>query len=284
MATELFVATLATNNSLDDLGIFLKSLMLWNVTPPTIYLFADTAVAAAIATFKYTGPIHVKIALDRYTNKTRRTMEATKGTERPNMFFELVCEKLNLLDWVFSAQPSAKGVFFFDADICFFGPLPSIPESAAVMLSQHMIQPADEAKFGKYNAGFLWLSSAEAVKVWREACATSRFFEQAALECFDGPEWSGRLGHFGVEHNYGWWRLLQGVEEPAVLQRKWSLFRDPTNSGIRVGGVALGSVHTHWHEKRDLATTIFNRFVANFLEKITGSQPKSRRLHKLIVG
>jgi hypothetical protein len=280
------VATLVTNNALDDLAIFLKTLMLWNEVPPTIFLFADTAVAQAVPSFKYTGEIRTKVVLDKYANKTRAEMEATRGSVRPNMWFDLMCEKLDLLDWVFSEQGATgpRRVFLFDADICFFGPLPEVPSTASVMLSQHMIRPRDEARFGKYNAGYLWIGAPEAVAAWRAACDTSHFFEQAALECFDGPEWAGRVAHFGIQHNYGWWRLLQGAEDPAALQKKWSIFRDKANAGIRVDGAALGSVHTHWHEKRDMATATFNQFVKGFLERLAPSHPKAKQLHRILSG
>ena len=264
------VATLATNHALHDLRVFLKTLMLWNSTPPTIYMLVDTDIENALSGISYKGHIKTMNVLDRYTNKTRLEME------QQSLWHEFMCEKLRVLDWAF--MEATDGVFFFDADICFLGPLPTIPAGTEVMLSQHMIRPADEAKFGKYNAGYCWMSSKKAVDAWRQACPTSRYYEQAALECFDGEEWKGRVGQFSQQHNYGWWRLLQGATDAETLQKQWSIFRGAEHSGIVVNGVPLVSVHTHWHEKKDFTIIYFNNLVKSILNRIAKSQPKTYKL------
>lgn len=271
------IATLATNHALHDLRVFLKTLMLWNSTPPTIYMLVDTAIDSALSDIRYKGHIKTMNVLDRYTNKTRQEME------KESLWHEFMCEKLRVLDWAFTEEGgNGSGVFFFDADICFLGPLPTIPAGTEVMLSQHMIRAGDEAKFGKYNAGYVWMSNKKAVDVWRQACPNSRYYEQAALECFDAEEWKGRVGHFGQEHNYGWWRLLQGVTDTETLQKQWSIFRGADHSGIVVNSVPLASVHTHWYEKKDFTIIYFNKLVKSMLDRITKSQPKTYKLMAII--
>ena len=279
------IATLATNHAWEDLQVFVATLTLWNRQPsqeaPTIYLACDRFVADRVDELRrsYQGRIVTRVCLEPYTGLTRSEMEATRlphASGRPdfNLFFQFTLEKISLLEWVFDEEPSAandRGVFFFDADICWLGPLPEVPASADVVLSPHLIRPEDERRYGVYNAGFLWTRSREALILWRTACETSHFFEQAALEVFDQtPGWEGRVAQFPVQHNYGWWRLWQGRRPPAELQAEWTVFRDPDrrNAGLRVAGAPLGSIHTHWQERRDMATAQFNRFVVQKLQLI----------------
>jgi hypothetical protein len=246
---------------------------LWNSKPPTIYMLVDTAVNNALSGIQYKGTIRAKILLERYTNKTRQEME------QQSLWHEFMCEKHNVLDWAFREEGvAADGVFFFDADICFLGPLPTIPTGTEVILSQHLIRNKDEAKFGKYNAGYVWMSNKGVVDVWRQASNTSRYYEQAALECFDAEEWKGRVGYFGPEHNYGWWRLLQGSIDAETLQKQWSIFRTAEHSGIRINNIPLISVHTHWHEKKDFTIIYFNNSVKTMLKQISKSQSKTYKL------
>ena len=261
----MIIATLATNLAFNDLTIFLKSLALWNKTEyPTIYLYTDDDMPDPI----YDGPIVVNRVLNKYSSFNRKKMESMPSTKYSSLWFEFQAEKLNLLDWVFSCEPNAKekGVFYFDADICFLGPLPTIPANRLVALSPHMIRDEDTAKFGKYNAGFLWVKTPDVVDAWRKACPTSRFFEQAALECFDGPEWSSSLHTFPIQHNYGWWRMWQGKASSKELMSEWSMQRNAKHSGILVQNEALCSVHTHWTERFDRATFNFNAFIIKSLE------------------
>jgi hypothetical protein len=258
------VATLATAKSLPDLRIFLKTLQLWNRPAPTVYLYADTAVAAA--DLSYSGEIHRKDALSAYSAFTRPQMERMPG-RYGSLWSQFMAEKIALLEWVFEAAPEAKteGVFFLDADICFFGPLPAVPPGHSVALSQHMIRPTDEARFGIFNGGFLWFKGPAALQRWRAACEGSRFFEQAALEVFAED---ADLYRFPIQNNYGWWRLWQAPEPPEARMRAWGIRRsDTASAGITVEGAPLLSVHTHWADQ-SLDTQGFNAFVTGLLKKL----------------
>lgn len=278
-----YVCTLATNHALQDLQCFLKSLMLWNASaPPTIYLFADAAIAAAIPAMKYGGKIVVKEALNPYSGKTRLEMERIAVGEK-TLWYEFQMEKLALLEWVFASEATASevGVFYLDADICFFGQLPAIPAGRDVAVSPHMICKRDEAKYGAYNAGYVWMRSTEAVEAWRTASKTSRFFEQAALEVFDEAAWTGRVDTLPVQNNYGWWRMFQADTDYPTLQKAWGLKRDPNSSGIVIGGLPLLSVHTHW-VTGDYTTGAFNAFVRQILEKLAPRHDPAKRLLSII--
>lgn len=199
-----------------------------------------------------------------------------------SLWFEFQMEKLALLEWAFTADLSATtGVYYLDSDICFFNSLPVIPPNYKVALSRHMIHPRDEALYGKYNAGFLWVRDLEAVDAWRKACGSSRFFEQAALEVFDSEKWSSTRYVFPIQENYGWWRMFQGEVHYSVLQGKWSFFRSPNTSGLTVDKVPLGSVHTHW-VTRDATTSAFNIFVLNILKKLAPAHAPAKKMLAII--
>ena len=258
--TPSAIATLATGVVIDDLRVLFKSLAIFNRNPPTIYLFCDKAIATALPALKYPGKLVVKEALEAYAGLNRAAMERMPGEKYSTRFFDFTMEKVELLKWVLQEEPDA---LFCDADICFLAPLPEIPRGVEVALSPHMIRPEDEARFGKYNAGFMWFSSLGAVSTWEKGCKTSRFFEQAALE--DVAISAGGLFTFPVTQNYGWWRLWQGVEPSRTLFSKWSIKRTPTSAGIAISGVPLGSVHTHFFERNDMATKQFNDLVTDML-------------------
>lgn len=271
------IATLATRHAWEDLVVFVGTLTLWNKEVlPTLYISCDTEVATKLPTLSYPGRIVHRVVLDPYTNLVRGDMERLPSKHGySNLFFDFVMEKLDLLEWALSTEPSTEttGLFFFDADICFLGPVPTVPLGYDVALSPHAIREQDELRYGTYNAGFLWIRGRPALELWRTACETSTFYEQVALNCFDtAPGWQERTYRFPIQHNYGWWRLWQGRRSAAELMAEWSLFRDPSgqSAGIRVAGKPLQSVHTHWQERKDMATAHFNRFVAGWLKKLAG--------------
>lgn len=280
------IATLATNQSLQDLLIFLKSLSIW-YTPenlPHVYIFCDSFVMSKIVEQKVYPNFTINNCLDRYSFLTRASMEGIRVNSGKTLWYEFQVEKMNLLNWVFLKNPEAsvEGVFYLDSDICFFGQLPSIPETALVAVSPHCITERDEARFGKYNGGFLWVRTISAVNAWAAACPFSRFHEQAALECFDGPQWENVVYKFPVQNNYGWWRLWQGRKDPITLKKAWTFFRNAEHSGILVEGLPLRSVHTHFVEPADAFVSSFNEFVVHFLKILSKSHPKANALLKLL--
>ncbi len=168
-----------------------------------------------------------------------------------------------------------------DADICFLGPIPEPPpEPYQVALAPHMIRNHDEALYGKYNGGYAWFRTHAAVNAWRGACATSRFFEQAALEVFDTEPWSATLFTFPKQVNYGWWRMWQAKESPQAAIQEWGLFRNAPGAGLQVGGKPLLSVHTHWHRAgiSEEAVSNFNMVVIGWLQKISAMHPPAKKM------
>lgn len=264
------IATLATGSAISDLKLFLFTLELWNAVPPTVYLLCDSEIASK--QLDYSGTIHIRNGLDAYSGLTRAKMERTPGTTQ-NQWTDFMLEKTILLEWALSEQPN---VLFCDSDICFMAPLFEIPEGTTLAVSQHQIRPQDEARFGAYNGGMLWVTDKAQVELWRSATANSRFFEQAAIE--DVAAAATNLYQIPRQENYGWWRLWQGVKAPTALMAEWTMQWGSNNSGIMVAGQPLGSIHTHFGEVRDAATLQYNKWVLHWLAKLTMHAPAQRLL------
>ncbi len=306
-APPTVIATLATIGALPDLRNLLFSLQLFQpAAPPRVYLYCDEPVATAVRSssalgFSYKGDIITNTtALARYSGLNRQQMEQRPGQRFPSLWFDFMAEKISLLKWAFAEEGEAAadlgvmvtdanpGILFCDADICFFAPLPSIPARAHVALSPHDIRAADEARYGRYNGGFAWLSHSRYADAWLAACdAGQRFYEQSALEDVAAVARAVRpsaLYEFPRTQNYGWWRLWQGEKSSDVLLQEWSMNRrvQPASSGIVVEGEPLGSVHTHFAETRDMATIKFNDVVKSWLRKLErGHEPARKLLHFL---
>jgi hypothetical protein len=284
------IATLATGGALADLRNLLFSLALFNPKPPKVYLYCDEAVVDALPGLGYKGEIVTNTAaMARYSGLNRQQMEKMPGQRFPSLWFDFMAEKISLLKWALLEEGQAcPGVLFCDADICFFGPLPQIPVLAHVGLSPHGIRAADEARYGRYNGGFVWLTHSRYADAWDAAClAGQRFYEQSALEdvvaavaAATPATGQGALYVFPRTQNFGWWRMWQGERPPAALQAEWSMNRrkQPESAGILVEGEPLGSVHTHFEEQRDAATVAFNNWVLGWLKRLEGGHAPARRL------
>jgi len=281
------IATLATGPAIGDLRILLATLALFNVNPPTVYLYCDSLVAGMAAALKYPGKLHIQNVLDQYSTYERRAMESMPGKVFKTLWVDFMTEKINLLRW--ALKDVSGGVLFCDADICFTGPLPAIPTSATVALSPHMIAEKDEQRFGRYNGGFAWFSAVSYLDVWWNACATARYYEQSALEDVAAhvleKEGEDALYEFPKTQNYGWWRLWQGKQSSQELLKEWSIHRGKSkeSSGLCVEGIPLGSIHTHF-QTNDMATRQFNAMVLSRLKLLTQSHTPARKLLAILEG
>ena len=279
------IATLATSHAIEDLRVLLGTVELFNPNPPTVYLFCDAAVASA--GLAYQGKLHFKDALSEYSNYDRRQMEGMDGKTFKTLWMDFMTEKINLLRWALA--DSGSDVLFCDADICFTGPLPSIPVEATVGLSPHMIRDGDEARYGKYNGGYAWFSSLEDVNVWWNACKDARYYEQSALE--DVAKYATEKGgaaalyEFPKTQNYGWWRLWQGKQSSSEILKGWGVNRHAAKgaSGICVEGLPLGSVHTHFFDTTDVPTARFNTMIIGWLKMLSSTHPPAKRLFGLVL-
>jgi hypothetical protein len=270
------LATLANYHALDDLRIFFQSLQLWNT--PTVYLFCTNHVKEALRSFGYKGTIQVLVGLEVYEGLTRQQMETRPSRKGfPNLFYDFTQEKCALMEWALNSLSEVdkpRGVLFCDADLCWLGPIPEQLPWKHLGLSPHEIRQGDEDRYGKYNAGWLWMNSLDLVGAWRLACRTSTFFEQKALETLVDD----KTFVYGSHINYGWWRMFQGKTSAEELQKLWSIRRDPDqkHSGLLVQGEPLVCIHTHW-KTTDLTTREFNKWVATRLSLVR-QQSKIKQL------
>jgi hypothetical protein len=279
------IATLVTGPALEDFEVLLFTLSLWNKVKPRLYIFTDSATKAGIdaAVSKYYGSdtlVNIKVSLNKYSGLKRAEMEARRGEIYTTLFGDFTAEKTTLMEWALETEKG--GVLFCDADICHLAGLPQIPDNCMLALSPHMIREGDAAKYGYYNAGYLWIKDTDLVKSWRSLCTTSHFFEQACLEdlaivCAK-KHGEGSFYEFPIQINYGWWRLWQGTKLPSELQKAWSFFRNAdATSGLLVEDKPVQSIHTHWHEKNDHATREFNQWILGKLRKLS-SVRKTKQL------
>lgn len=273
ISTRMILVTLATGNALKDLEVLFWSLEAWyKDTLPHVYLYTDDETSAQIP--KYKGKLSVKKALNEYSGFNRQQMEKLPGKIYKTKWTDFMCEKINAIHWAFTDQhPDTEGVWFLDADICLFAKLPEIPSGSELALAPHYIRPGDEAKYGRYNGGFLWIGNQELLKVWADTTHTSRFFEQAALE--DVAAAAKSLYVFSIQQNFGWWRLFQNTSRVDEIIAKFGLNRRGEGIGLTYEGIPLGSVHTHFFENNDLVTIKFNVFLKSLLEKL-GKHPPAQ--------
>jgi hypothetical protein len=271
------IALLANSSAMDDLELFLFTLQLWSSSPPPIIIHCSQKVADWIPG-KYRGSIQCIPCLDAYEGLTRSQMEKMPSQKgRPNFFYDFTEEKCKLMRSslaTLSEHDRHRGALFCDADLLWLGPLPLIPKGVSLMLSPHMIHKRDEARYGQYNAGLLWTNTEDVVTAWENACSSSRFFEQAALEELTSFQHS----LFPVQINYGWWRMFQSPNGVELQQEKWKIQRDAhqRHCGIYVEDSPLLCIHTHW-KTTDNVTQLFNNWVAKKLVLLK-SQPKVRQL------
>jgi hypothetical protein len=275
------IVTLATGKALQDLKVLLTTIETWYGTScPSVYLYTDDETAGKLPPYK--GQLHIKNALNSYTGLNRQQMERIRGNTYNTKWTDFMCEKINALRWAFSeGNPGSEGVWFLDADICLFGKLPTVPATADLALAPHYIRPSDEAKYGHYNGGYLWMREPEFLDIWAQATHTSRFFEQAALE--DVAAAAKSLYEFPIQNNFGWWRFYQGTQPPQQLAPLFGFNRRNSEGGVGLTfqGAPLASVHTHFYEKSDPYTMEFNKFLLGLLEKL-GKHPPAQEFLRFV--
>ena len=123
------------------------------------------------------------------------------------------------------------------------------------------------------------------LKTWREACPTSRFYEQSALEdvAVDAA-FDGELYEFPITQNYGWWRMFQADESVEKRKNAWTMhrFKYPKTAGILIDGEALGSIHTHLYCTTDIVTITFNRWVHENLRRLAIIHPPTKEFLSIL--
>jgi len=264
------ITTIVTGDgALKDFRVLLFTLEQYYKDPPTVYVFTNSATVWKNVMYK--GVLNIKETLNDYQNLSRAQLERLPGQRFKTRWTDFMCEKISALRFAFKEHSGSEGVWFLDADITLLGPLPLLPADCDLGLSPHYIRPQDEAKYGRYNGGFVWMRDPKFLDVWEEATKTSRFYEQAALETVATR--AEHLHEFPIQVNFGWWRLWQSIEDSSVIQSQLGFNRNGGGIGLTFRGAALGSLHTHWGEKTDYHTATFNKLILKFMEILGKHKP-----------
>ncbi len=274
------IATIATGKqAAKELTLLVRTLEMFEPSA-NVFLFTDSETTPLLPK---TSILKMKIldTLNEYSGKTRSDMEALPGKTYPTMWHDFMIEKATAMKWIFqneSEKAKQEGVWFLDADITLFAPLPCFEGNKTLVLSPHFIRPADERRYGHFNGGMVWLRNPDHLDVWRRATYSSRFFEQAALEhvwtsCSDQER-----AEMPTQVNLGWWRHGQSVESPPEIEKKLGFQRATGCMGLKYDGGILQSVHTHWSEK-----SAFNAWIRAALQKIQKSHEPARKFLQVLV-
>lgn len=239
----------------------------------SLYVYTDSATNNLIP-ISSSICIHKRAALDAYTEKCRQEMEALPGKLYKSMWADFMTEKIKVMEWALTDAEHAnkKGVWFLDADISLFAPMPVFCAPKTLVLSPHYIRPGDERKFGHFNGGMVWTTSITHLENWRQATFQSRFYEQAALENVWNMCPEVERAKLATQMNLGWWRHGQSVETPPEIEKKLGFQRQAGCMGLKYDSYILQSVHTHWNEP-----SLFNVWIRNALQRIQKTHEPARR-------
>jgi hypothetical protein len=269
------IATIVTGKQAwNDFQVFLHTVDMWHPTA-RVYVYTDSQTLPNIKSCKSKCTVIPLVEMNKYQGLTRSDMEAMNSETYDSLFKEFTVQKIFAMAHIFDTESTAtkEGVWFLDADICLLAPLPTVPDSATLGLSPHYIRPGDEARYGRFNAGFLWVKEPSYLSVWNTATRSSRFFEQAALEEVAKSVSESQRHVFPIQDNFGWWRHGQSVDPPPTIQKRFGFHRSPSCIGLKYDGNVLRSIHTHWNE-----SSVFNGFVFDLLKKVMASHAPAKSL------
>ncbi len=273
------IATIATGKqSAKEVALLVKTVELFEPSA-SIFIFTDSETQPLLPTSSILK-VQSFSTLNEYSGKTRSDMEALSGKMYPTLWHDFMIEKATAMKWIFQNEPekAREGVWFLDADIALFAPLPRFEEKKTLALSPHFIRPTDERRYGHFNGGMVWLRKPDLLDIWRRATYSSRFFEQAALESVWDTCSEGERIEMPTQVNLGWWRHGQSVESPPEIEKKLGFQRVSGCMGLKYDDGVLQSVHTHWNEK-----SAFNAWIRTALQKIQKSHEPARKFLQALV-
>jgi hypothetical protein len=227
------ICTLTTINSIHECEIFLISLKHFHPNI-SIYISCDTESLNYINLFikKYNlNNIYLYNLLDKYKNK-----------EKEN-WLEFMFEKCNIIN---IALEKERNILFCDIDMIFTNYIFNFNTNYDIGLS-----PAfnNLHKFGKYNAGFIFINNKNFTKWWRENRLESDYFEQETL---NRVYKDFKIYEIEYEYNYQWSRLENGNEN------KLNEIKLDENGWITENNIIIKNFHLHinWNTN--------NNFLFNF--------------------
>jgi len=252
--------TIATKSCQKDLELLLYSHSL--IYPEVkIYVLCDSWIYKNLAKSNSGTSKQNQVfvnSLDSYGDCNRKQLESE------NKWLDFMLEKCTIID---HALKFHKNTVFIDSDIVILNKIP-INSTKQLGLCPHFIKPENEAQFGKYNAGLLFISknltSSNSFTQWWKSTTKKnpKFFEQYALNY--APKQFSTF-EFGHETDYGWWRMFESSETPKDRMSKWGV--NPNESEITVNKKPLNTVHTHFFaENTNAYQDNFNNFLKNIFK------------------
>jgi hypothetical protein len=217
------VSTIVTKNLVNEFFILQKSLELTNPNTQIVVLCDDES--ANLIKNLHNSNI---IILNELKNLNYEDIK-----KRGKSFLDLVLRKCDVMDYALNLFGET---LFTDTDIVFINEF-DVTTDKQLILSQHHINPLDEAQYGKYNVGYLLIKDKSFPNWLKETTLTrSKFFEQEGLI---HAEKEFDMEAFSMNHNFGWWRLFQCQE----TQERYKKFGYGAN--VFYDKKPLVSVHVH---------------------------------------
>ena len=242
--------TLATDNSIKDLRLLLKSLRKFE-PGIRLYLICDTMIYNNISIEFDDMHIKYRIALDKYSGKNRKQMESE------NIWNTFMRVKLDAIRFALETESDTLHV---DSDILFLDTVPYVDVSKKVGLCPHFVKKFNVNHYGYYNAGFIYTNSMMFVDWWDIAINRSKFYDQGCLE--EVPEMFSYF-EFDMTVDFGWWRLFE-CDDPQERIRKLNV--DQLNKCVTYGFQRLNSVHTHFQDNDFPYTVKFSTIIKNLMD------------------
>lgn len=252
------LCTMATISAFGELQLLLNSVRTFHPDLP-IHVYGDAEIAKRLDAQDF-GALTVRNRLDRFSSRTRAEMV---GDGEWDAF---MLQKADLLE---DALRDHADALFIDSDMLVVAPLNVIDRECDVMLSEHGIVTEDEAKYGRFNGGFVWIrrDAAQFVQRWREQTPHSRFHEQSALEdLFDQGAFN--IGVAPEAVNFAWWRVWQSSLDAPRQTRALRVAHDR----MLFGRDKICLAHTHLLHRRDDSVGSFNALLMRGLAASTDAR------------
>jgi hypothetical protein len=199
------ISTMVTKNSEQDFINLMSSIKKY-FPNLKVYVLCDSYIYNL---FNFDNQCIFVNQLDKYTNLNRELMEQN------NLWLEFMLKKTDIIDY---ALNHSVDTLFVDSDVYFLSEQISIDFNKQVGLSPHYIDKKKEVIYGKYNAGFIYVSDKKVTKYWREADHSDYFEEQGILDTF--PD-NFSYFEFNEYHNFGFWRI-NDVSNPMQVMNNLS--------------------------------------------------------------
>jgi len=234
------ICTLVTRTSENDFIQLLSSIRT-NFKNIKLYILCDSYIEALFNQEEDQQCIFIN-QLDNYKDLNREQMEE-KG-----IWTEFMLKKTDIIDY---SLTNHCNTLFVDSDILFLNNKLDINFESQVGLSPHYISQLEQNKYGKYNAGFIYISDKEVTKYWRETDHSDYYQEQGLLNTFPN-----KFSYFEFDelNNFGFWRL-NNIDNQEELKKEITFndgkhyFRDNE----------INSLHIHQFEsKYNFFTCLFN--------------------------